>query len=106
MENDAWAILIAKYGIMSGAAAYIGSLALKRWAATKEETTSSGARVDVIDLLANRVKALEDSVKTAQGAFDTERQLRLDAQAKVASLLIRVGILESQVRALGHDPSQ
>lgn len=102
--NDELGLLVAKYGILTGAAAYIASLAVKKWANTKEVTSESGARTNVVDLLSTRVTALEAAVTNAQHSFDIERAARIEAEAKVATLQIRVSSLEAQVRTLGYEP--
>lgn len=102
--GDEFGILVAKYGILSGAAAYIASLAIKKWASTKEQVSDSGARSSVINLLSDRVTALETAVTNAQHSFDMERAARIEAEAQVAKLLIRVAALEAQLLRLGHTP--
>lgn len=102
--DDQFGVLVAKYGILAGAAAYVASLAIKKWANTKESTSESGARINVVDLLSTRVTALEAAVTNAQHSFDVERAARIEAESKVALLLIRVRALEAQIKTLGHEP--
>lgn len=102
--NDELGLLVAKYGVLAGAAAYVASLAIKKWANTKEVTSESGAITNVIDLLSTRVTALEAAVTNAQHSFDIERAARIAAEAKVADLQIKVTRLEAQIKTLGHEP--
>ncbi|HPG95115.1 MAG TPA: hypothetical protein PLR28_11215 [Dokdonella sp.] len=96
--------LALQYGPIAAIAIYAGSLALQKFFAGREGMAESGARVDVIDMLSARVKALEESQQAAQRAFDEERVRRMKAEDDVALLKYRVSSLETQLRDLGHEP--
>lgn len=95
---------IAKFGFIAGGGAWLLSIAIKKWFDTRTDIAASGAKVDIIDMLANRVTGLEEAVSRARTEFDAERALRFAAEERVAKLLQRITVLEHKLRTLGESP--
>lgn len=96
--------LALRYGPLSAIAIYVAGMAVTKFFAGREGMTESAARVDVIDMLTARVRALEESQLAAQRLFDDERVRRMAAEDDVARLKHRVGLLEMLLRSHGHEP--
>lgn len=96
--------LILKFGPIAALAIYAASIAVTKFFAGREGVIESSARVDVIDMLTARVRALEESQTASQRQFEEERRRRMKAEDDVATLSRRVSTLEAQLRDLGHEP--
>ncbi len=96
--------LALRYGPVAAIAIYAASLAVSKFFASREGFVESGARVDVIEMLTQRVKNLEESQVSYQRQFEEERRSRMKAEDDVAVLTRRVSTLEAQLRGLGHEP--
>lgn len=96
--------LVVKFGPLAALVIYAASIAITKFFASREGVIESSARVDVIDMLTARVKALEESQTSYQRQFEEERRARMKAEDNVATLTRRVSMLESQLRDLGHEP--
>lgn len=96
---------VAKLGVFAGGTAWAISLAIRKWAETRTDMAGAGAKVDIIDMLATRVRSLEDTVERVRKEFDSERKLRMDAEGRVFALMQQVAVLEAKLRSLGHDPA-
>ena len=99
--------LIAKGGI-GAVCIYLLSLAAPKFfdsiLAARGGVAESGARIDIIEQLTAQVARLSQSVQDLEKKHDDERALRLAAENKVSVLTQRVGLLEAQIRQLGHQP--
>ncbi|MGH8121450.1 MAG: hypothetical protein ACREPT_01620 [Rudaea sp.] len=109
MENIADFIL--KYGFASGVAIYgISYLATRLFRMRPEIATanlqaaSTNTQIDMVELLTARVFSLEAAQARVWNEFDEERRKRSEAEGKVLNLTRRVGVLEAQIRELGHEP--
>lgn len=96
--------LALTYGPMAALLFYAASVAITKFFAQREGFAESSARVDVITMLTERVRQLEESQVRYQKAFEEERAKRMAAEDNVATLTLRVALLESQIRGLGHEP--
>lgn len=96
--------LALQYGPIVALVIYAASIAITKFFAGREGMSESGARVDVIEMLTARVRALEESQTLYQRQFEEERKKRMQAEDAVALLNRRVSTLEAQLRELGHEP--
>lgn len=92
------------YGGVASFGIWVASKLVSQFSMTRSDVADDGARAALVNGLSARVDALEKAQAQAMAQFDAERQRRLDAEATVAKLSLRVAVLEAQLRNLGHDP--
>jgi chromosome segregation ATPase len=69
-------------------------------------TATINARIDIIELLQQRMTQLEQEQRQLRNELEEERIARAEADELVDRLMRRVTALEAQIRALGHEPVQ
>ncbi len=95
---------IGKWGLLPALAIFAISKLVPMVFGIRTDAAEASARTDVIELLTARVSKLEQAQEEAWAAFESERQKRMVAEDKVATLTRRVAALEDQIRRLGHTP--
>ncbi|MBR0346045.1 MAG: hypothetical protein IJI03_12385 [Rudaea sp.] len=105
--------LVSKWGV-GGAIAIAGLWGLSKalpqivqsWFSTRLTAADSVARTDIIEQMNAQITRLSDSVRALEAKNEDERQKRILAEDKVATLSRRMTLLEDQIRALGAIPHE
>jgi len=92
-------VLVALFGLSKVLPQIVQS-----WFSTQLGAADTTARTDIIETMAAQLARLDAAVKALEAKNEDERQRRIAAEDRVATLTRRVATLEDQIRQLGHVP--